>query len=103
MTTRRRKPSNGDISGRKYRNARDRFRAKCEALQINCHLCGGGIDYSLPGGEPNAFELDHFYARATHPHLTDDAANWRASHSDCNRARGSKPVRTTLGNPSRVW
>lgn len=99
--TKRRKTANADITGRKYRNARDRFRAKCEELKVPCHLCGQPIDYGLNAIDP--WELDHFYARSKYPELTDDPGNWRAIHKRCNSSRGNDDVRPTLGVPSEEW
>lgn len=87
-----------------YRQARRRFRAACEKAGVPCHLCGDRIDYALPDGkDPNAFECDHFYPVSTHPNLAYDPANFRASHMNCNRSRGSADVVQVLGVPSREW
>lgn len=105
-TRTRKSPSQAAIEGRwsaKYIKARDRYRAKCEAHGVPCHLCGQGIDYTLPAGDPGSFEVDHFYPVATHPHLMEDPANFRPSHKDCNASRGARDVRPTLGHPSREW
>ncbi|QHN17864.1 HNH endonuclease [Gordonia amarae] len=87
-----------------YRKARKRFRAACEKADVPCHLCGDRIDYSLEDGkDPNAFECDHFHPVSTHPHLAYDPANYHAAHLDCNRSRGNRDVRPTLGVPSEEW
>ncbi len=43
------------------------------------------------------YELDHYYPRSTHPELTDDPANFRAAHSNCNRSRGKGTAVYALG------
>ena len=106
MTRRRRNTSSTYTPGagaddRAYRKARARFRAKCEAYAVPCHLCGQNVDYSENSSDP--WELDHFYPRSLRPELALDPGNFRSSHRRCNRARGSKDVRPTLGNPSREW
>lgn len=68
-----------------------------------CWLCGQAIDYTLPFGEPDAFELDHVKPRKTHPHLTLDRNNCRPSHSRCNRARGAGAPGPGLGEATEDW
>lgn len=102
----RKPPSQAAIEGRwstKYRRERKRFRAKCEAVKAPCHLCGQGIDYTIPSGDPNAWECDHFYPVEDYPELAEDPANFRPSHKDCNGSRGRDAVRPTLGTPSEEW
>lgn len=79
------------------------FRSQCATDNTPCHLCGMKIDYNAAPNTRDAFEADHFYPRSTHPELTLDPANLRASHHSCNRARGNRPVTGTLGTPSEVW
>ena len=105
----RRRPAVNERAVRKrdsyrYRTLKDRYRAKCAAHGVPCHLCGMPIDYSLPSGEdPNSFEVDHFHPVDTHPELFEDPACFRASHKDCNASRGTADVAPTLGNPSEPW
>ncbi|MFS0086436.1 HNH endonuclease, partial [Corynebacterium striatum] len=47
--------------------------------------------------------LDHYYPRSTHPELTDDPANFRAAHSNCNRSRGKGTAVYALGQQSEQW
>lgn len=88
---------------RKSKDQLRTFRAACARDNLPCHLCGQPIDYSAENFTRDAFELDHFYPRSTHPELTNDPANFRPSHHQCNRARGNKAVVATLGSTSRVW
>ena len=86
--------------------AAKRFKAHCHELNLPCHICRQPIDYNAPAFTPNAFELDHYYPRVSHPELTHDEDNFRPSHHSCNRARGTKPlddVVIDLGNQSRMW
>ena len=106
MARRRTTPSERAINARNsrtYLRLAKRYRAKCEAHGVPCHLCGQAIDYTIPAGDPSAFEVDHFHPVSTHPHLFEDPANFRPSHKDCNGSRGSADVRPTLGQPSEEW
>ncbi len=103
----RRTPSARAIKARnseRYLKLKARYRSKCEANNVPCHICGQPIDYSLPSGEdPNSFEVDHFYPVDTHPELFEDPENFRTSHKGCNASRGYREVRPTLGVPSEAW
>ncbi|ATZ08318.1 HNH endonuclease [Corynebacterium striatum] len=79
------------------------FKARCTKDNTPCHLCGQPIDYTAPPQTPDAFELDHYYPRSTHPELVEDPANFRAAHSNCNRSRGKGTAIHTLGNQSEQW
>lgn len=92
-----------DRNSRTYMRLRDRFRGQCAGVGALCHLCGQTIDYTIPAGETDAFEVDHFHPVDTHPELFEDIANFRASHKGCNGSRGSKDVKPTLGQPSETW
>ena len=35
------------------------FKQRCVAERRTCSFCGGGIDYSLAAGHPQAFEVHH--------------------------------------------
>ena len=74
----------------------------CEAMDARCWLCGAPIDYLLRDAD-DAFELDHYYPVSTHPQLCEDPGNFRPSHRSCNRARGNRPPRASLGTTSREW
>lgn len=102
----RKPPSQAAIEGRwsqRYLNLRNRFRASCRKLGLPCHICGQGIDYDIPAGEPDSFEVDHFYPVDTHPELFEDIANFRPSHKGCNSSRGTADVKPVLGQLSEAW
>ena len=87
-----------------YKRKRELFRADCERRNAGCWLCRRPIDYSLPYGHPEAFELDHRHPKSKRPDLAEDPVNFAASHSDCNRRRGNDsegPI--DIGTPSEVW
>lgn len=99
-----------NLSGRPWRTLRTDFRHECETADAPCWICHQPIDYTIvnttSAGDkqnPGAWEPDHLYPRATHPHLAMDRANLRASHLGCNRARGKEMVEDDLGPPSRRW
>lgn len=99
----RKASTNDPIHSDRYRRERKRYRDKCEKFRVPCHLCGQPIRWDVPAGDPDAFELDHFFPRSTHPELAMDPANWRPSHCSCNRSRGNDDVRPLLGTPSEAW
>lgn len=107
MPPRRRKtPSRRQIEDRnspRYLKMRDRFRARCQEIGACCHLCGQYVDYDIPAGEVDSFEVDHFYPVLTHPEMYEDPANFRASHKQCNSQRGAADVKPTLGQLSEAW
>lgn len=87
-----------------YKRERKRFRAQCVKVNAPCHLCGQAIDYTLEDGKDvDSFECDHFYPVDKYPELAEDPANFRPSHRGCNRSRGNKDVKATLGPPSEDW
>ena len=97
-------------STRRYRMLRANFRAACAAfvnpdgsIGAHCWLCGKPIDYALPAGHPQAFNLDHAYPVSTHPELAEDPANFRPSDADCNLRRGDRAPFIELGTPSEDW
>lgn len=101
---------NGRLDSRRYRGERTKFLAACKERGTPCWLCGQAIDYTIPWKDPHtgqinddAFELDHLYPRSTHPELSEDPGNFRASHRSCNRERSNKMPRAGLGGLSRVW
>lgn len=106
MAKRRSTPTQAALDkrwSRRYSLLRGRFRDKCEKVKAPCHLCGQPIDYSIPSGDPMAWECDHFYPVEDYPELFEDPANFRPSHKDCNGSRGRDEVKPTLGTPSREW
>ncbi|MGX6402815.1 HNH endonuclease [Dermabacter hominis] len=96
------------LTSRAWKKLKESYRAACANDDRPCWICQQPIDYALrwKQGEkpvPEAFEVDHYHPRSTHPHLTYDPANLRPSHVKCNRARGNKMVTADLGTPSRQW
>lgn len=89
-----------------YRNSHKEKQNK-EALRAErrpyCHLCGERIDYDLPREHPKAFSADHVKPWSTHPELREDYGNLKPAHSDCNKARGNRPLPAGLGLLSREW
>ncbi|WP_231632637.1 HNH endonuclease [Gordonia sp. HS-NH1] len=94
-------PRGTNTSDRVYRKMRARYRAKCEAVQAPCWICGQPISYRADSPDP--WELDHYHPRSRRPDLAIEPANARPSHSSCNRSRGNADVRPTLGQPSEDW
>lgn len=79
-------------------SARRALRRRVAALGLPCAICGAPIDYSLPAGDPMAYELDEIvpvsryaeggYASARAAAL--DPSNVRAAHRICNQRRGNR-------------
>ena len=97
-------------TSRRYRKQRLTFRAEGERTNAPCWLCGMDIDYSIPRLDPRtntvndeAWELDHFYPRSTHPEHAEDPTGFRHSHGACNRNRGNRAPSRSITNPSRRW
>jgi len=95
--------ADGNITTRNYQRLRKIFRAECESNNAPCWLCGMPIDYSVEWPHADAFELDHFYPRSTHPELTEDRGNFRPSHRACNNERSNTSARDKLGTLTRQW
>lgn len=77
------------INTRAWRKLAASFKAASRRQDSPCWICHQQIDYQAPPQAPEAFEADHYHPRATHPHLALDPTNLRASHSACNRSRGT--------------
>jgi len=71
--------------------------------RLPCWLCGQPIDYTLPREHPDAFSVDHAKALSLRPDLAEDPANLRASHSRCNKSRGNRDPKPSLGQQSQPW
>ncbi|QLF84048.1 HNH endonuclease [Gordonia phage Upyo] len=102
----RKAPSDRAIKDRnstRYTRLAKRYRSKCEVVKAPCWICGQPIDYTIPPGNTDAFEVDHFHPVTTHPHLFEEPANFRPSHKGCNSSRGNKELSPTLGQPSEEW
>lgn len=86
-----------------YVNLRADLRAEWSARDLPCWLCGQAIDYSAPANDPEALDVDHVKPRSTHPHLALDRNNCRPSHVRCNRSRGNRAPRPSLGTVTEPW
>jgi hypothetical protein len=94
----------------KFRVLRAAFRRRCAADRTPCHLCGGDVDYSLPSGLPESWELDHYEPVSTHPELALIESNFRSSHRLCNQRKAARTVDDVVdldaldcGVPSEAW
>lgn len=58
-----------------------------------CWLCGKPIDLALPRTHRLGLTLDHVIARVNGG--TNELANLRPAHSECNKRRGARSVRKT--------
>ena len=77
------------------RNARNTLRRRIASLGLPCHLCGQPIDYSLPAGDPYAFELDEliplaYFSDVDKPSAAINPNNVAPAHRICNEKRGKK-------------
>lgn len=52
---------------------------------------------------PYSFSLDHAITVKERPELALDPLNFRASHLDCNIARGTDDPKIDIGTPSELW
>lgn len=93
-----------------YKKARADFRAACARKRFSdgsvgepCWLCGTQIDYRLAYPHPYSWSLDHAITVKERPELALDALNFRASHLDCNIARGTDDPKIDIGTPSELW
>ena len=90
---------------RNWRKLRAEYLNACRQAHEPCWLCGQPIDYTAPSGTPDSFDVDHYHPVSTHPELYEDPANFRPSHSACNRSRGDTAPDDllTIGAQSRDW
>lgn len=68
---------------------RRRLRARLAALGLPCAICGDPIDYSLPAGDPAAFEVDEDLPCS----LGGSELDWdnlQPAHRLCNRLKGNR-------------
>lgn len=68
---------------------RRQLRARLAALGLPCAICGDPIDYSLPAGDPGAFEVDE----ALPCSLGGSELDWdnvQPAHRLCNRLKGNR-------------
>ncbi|MFI2568905.1 HNH endonuclease [Cellulosimicrobium funkei] len=82
--------------------AMKKLKADQRAKRLPCWLCGQDIDYDAPHDDPESFSYDHAKPWATHPELRLDPGNGRSAHLRCNKARGTRDPRPSLGLLSRV-
>ncbi len=82
-------------------NARRKLARRLRAEGRGCWICRAfgrpdEIDYSLPAGDPGAFEIDELVpvSKGGDPL---DYANVDAAHRRCNQWRGNKSVAAVLG------
>lgn len=78
--------------GYRWRKIAAKFKTECQRRNDQCWLCREPIDYDAPPQTASAFEADHYRPASTHPQLALIMGNLRASHSSCNRSRGTKTV-----------
>jgi 5-methylcytosine-specific restriction endonuclease McrA len=97
-------------SSLEYQNAREQYLTRARAhrnpdgsLGEHCWLCGNPIDYRLKFPHPKSWSLDHLIPLDDNPRLLLDSRNFRSSHLDCNRHRGSNEPPLDLGVPSEIW
>lgn len=81
MATRSRYARNGDM--------RRKLRRKLASLGLPCAICGGEIDYSLPSGHPESFEVDEIVPVSLGGDELD-FANLQPAHRRCNQMKGNK-------------
>ncbi|MDE0545479.1 HNH endonuclease [Microbacterium sp. C7(2022)] len=86
-----------------YRALRRELRGTWAAAGTRCWLCGQAIDYSLPAGDPGAFELDHKIPRKQRPDLELDPRNCAPTHLRCNRSKGASVHQLALGETTEDW
>jgi hypothetical protein len=71
------------------------------AKRLPCWLCGQPIDYEAAPDEPESFSYDHAKPWSTHPELRLDPGNGRSAHLRCNKSRGNRDLKPSLGLLSR--
>lgn len=109
MATHSRYARNGDL--------RRKLRRKLAAQGLPCAICGREIDYSLPAGLPESFEVDEVVPVSLGGSELD-FANLQPAHRICNQMKGNKigftcegpwkaparaPLRAAEVSTSRDW
>lgn len=89
MTTRK-----GNNPRRANSSRRNKIRARIKAEGEPCALCGLPIDYSLPPGDPMAFEVDEIVPVSLGGNPLD-ITNCQAVHRICNQRKGNRLYATT--------
>lgn len=79
---------------------RDKVRATVRSWGRPCAICGQPIDYSLPPGHPDSFEVDEIVpvSKGGSPF---DVGNCQPAHRRCNQWRGARSMRE-ISETSRV-
>jgi len=77
--------------------------ANQRAKQLPCWICRQPINYEAKANSSDAFEVDHIKPVSTHPELAEEPMNLASSHGGCNRSKGARALKPTLGNTSRNW
>ncbi len=99
--------SDGRPRSRRYKKLKAQFRQDCEDQQLPCWIadCLMPIDYNLRSPHPDSFSVDHALPVSERPDLAEDPENFRPSHLDCNKRRGTKDPNTVtdIGAPSEQW
>ena len=82
-------------------NARRKLRARLKAEGRPCALCGRAIDYNLPAGHPQGFEVDEIipFSKGGSPYARD---NVQAVHRICNQRRGNRPIKQPVQKPQHT-
>ena len=75
---------------RRNTTQRDRLRARVARSKPACHICGEGIDYTLPHLDPRSFVIDHVVPLIKGG--TDTIDNVKAAHRDCNSTKRARLV-----------
>lgn len=91
VATRSRYARNGDL--------RRKLRRRLASLGLPCAICGREIDYSLPAGDPGAFEVDEIIPVSLGGDELD-FSNLQPAHRICNQRKGNKIGFTCRGPAS---
>ena len=86
----------------RYANGHQRreLRRWLQAQRNPCHICHLPIDYTLPAGDPLAFEVDEVTPVALGGDPLD-RHNVAAAHRCCNQWRGKRMTWDPMGAPTR--
>lgn len=80
-----------------------RLAASLRREQRPCWLCRQPIDYSAADGHPDAFTVDHIIPLSIDPSLAEVWTNLDAAHAACNKSRGNRNPKPSIGNGPRQW
>lgn len=84
----------------RYRNYQRRvaLRNRVASMGLPCALCGRPIDYSLPPGDPMAYELDEIVPVSLGGDPLDPD-NVQPAHRICNQRKSNRTWRAAPGVP----